>query len=200
MIEDNNIKINLDKCHLFVSGHKLEDLWAKIGDDKVWETGTVKLLGITIDNKLKFDELLNNACLRANRKFSALMRIRKFLRFNKTRMLFKGLFDSRLKYCPLTCMFYSRNPNHKINLLHERTLKLVYNDYKLPFEKKLEKDDSFTVHHYNIRTLCIELCKVYYNIAQTIFSDLFISNNNTCVKSDFLIHQIKTVFNGSNSV
>ena len=47
------MKMNSDKCHLFISGHEFEHLWAKIGDDKIWETGTVKLLGITIDNELK---------------------------------------------------------------------------------------------------------------------------------------------------
>ena len=91
-------------------------------------------------------------------------------------------------------MFYSRNANDKINKLHETTLRLVYNDYEFPFEKHLEKDGSFTGHHYNIQILCIEPYKVYHNIAQTISSDLFIYNINTYikrVKSDFVIPQIK---------
>ena len=136
-------------------------------------------------------------------KFSVLMRIRKYLDFNKTRILFKGFFESQFKYCPLTWMFYSRNANSKINQLHERALRLVYDDYELPLEKLLEKDGSFTVHYYNIQTLCIELYKVYHNIAQTIFSDLFMRNNNTCnirVKSDFVIPQINTVLKESNSI
>ena len=73
----------------------------------------------------------------------------------------------------------------------------------MPFEKLLEKDGWFNVYHYNIQTLCIELYKVYHNIAQTIFSDLFIRNNNTYdirAKSDFVIPQIKTVLKGSNSI
>ena len=100
-------------------------------------------------------------------------------------------------------MFYSRNTNNKINQLHERALRLVNDDYELSFERLLEKDGSFTVHHYNIQTLCIELYKVYQNIAQTIFSDLFIHNYNTYnirAKSDFVIPQIKTVLKGSNSI
>ena len=68
------------------------------------------------------------------------MRVRKFLDFNKTGMLFKGFFESQFKYCPLTWMFYSRNTNDKINLLHERALSLVHNDYEVLFEKLLEKD------------------------------------------------------------
>ena len=73
----------------------------------------------------------------------------------------------------------------------------------MPESCLLEKDGSFTVHHYNIQALCIELYKVYHNIAETIFSDLFIRNNNTYnarVKSDFVIPQIKTVLKGSNSI
>ena len=45
--EDDYMKINSDKCHLFISGHKFKHLCSKIGDDTIWETGTVKLLGIT---------------------------------------------------------------------------------------------------------------------------------------------------------
>ena len=109
---------------------KIEHLWAKIGNNKIWETRTVNLLHITINNELKFDEHLHNVCLRANRTFSALISIRKFLDFNETRILFEDVFESQFKYCPLTWMFYSRNTNNKINLLHERTLRLVYIDYK----------------------------------------------------------------------
>ena len=195
--------MNSDKCHLFVSGQKYEHLWAKIDNDKIWEARTVKLLGITIDNELKFDEHSNNVCLKANMKLSAVMRLRKYLHFNKTRILFKGCFESQFKYCPLTWMFYSRNTNNKLNQLHERALRLVYDNYELLFEKLLEKDGSFTVHHYNIQTLCTELSKVYHNIAQIIFSDLFIRSNNNYnirAKSDFVIPQINTVLKGSNSI
>ena len=73
--EDNYMKTKTDKCHLFISGHKFEYLWAEIDNDKIWEKATVKLLGRTIDNELKVDEHLQNVCLNVNRKLSALMRI-----------------------------------------------------------------------------------------------------------------------------
>ena len=77
--ENSYMKMNSGICHLFVSSHKYEHLWAKVGNDKIWETRTVKLLGITIDNELKYDEHLNDVCLKAKMKLSALMRIRKYL-------------------------------------------------------------------------------------------------------------------------
>ena len=100
-------------------------------------------------------------------------------------------------------MFYSRTTNNKINKLHERALRLVYDDYVSTFEKLLEKDNSFTVHHYNIQTLCIELYKVFSGQSQMIFSDLFERKNikyNLRSQADFVIPQVKSVYKGSNSL
>ena len=40
------IKLNTDKCHLLISGHKYEHRWTQIGKDMVWEENEVKLLRI----------------------------------------------------------------------------------------------------------------------------------------------------------
>ena len=111
--------------------------------------------------------------------------------------------------CPLTWMFYSRTTNNKINKLHERALRLVYDDYVSAYQyfgkiiQLLEKDNSFTVHHYNIQTLCIELNKVFSGQSQTIFSELFERKNinyNLRSQPDFVIPQVKSVYKGSNSL
>ena len=83
-------------------------------------------------------------------------------------------------------MFYSRNTNVKINKLHKRASRLVY-------DESLEKDNSLTLHHYNIQTLCIELCKVFSGQSQTIFSDLFDRKNinyNLFSQPDFINPQV----------
>ena len=46
--ENNFMKLNQDKCHLLVSGHKHETVWAKIGETKIWESNKQKLLGVVI--------------------------------------------------------------------------------------------------------------------------------------------------------
>ena len=76
---NNYMKINTDKCHLLVSGYKHEHVWAKLGDKKIWEDKEVKLLGINIDNELKFDNHVLDICLKAGRKLSVLTRIVKYL-------------------------------------------------------------------------------------------------------------------------
>jgi len=70
--ENNYMKLNTDKCHLLVSGYKFEHTFVNVGSDKIWESKDVKLLGVTIDNELKFDKHIANLCLKANQKLSAL--------------------------------------------------------------------------------------------------------------------------------
>ena len=64
--ETNYMKLNTDKCHLLVSGKKHEHTWVKLGKHKIWESNSVKLLGITIDNDLNFDNHVLNICSKAN--------------------------------------------------------------------------------------------------------------------------------------
>ena len=60
--------------------------------------------------------------------------------------MFKTFFQSQFKYCPLAWMIYSRTRNNRMNQLHERAFRPVYNDHDLLFDEILEKYGSFTVH------------------------------------------------------
>ena len=50
-------------CNYFflLPGHKHEVMFAKIGNSKIWENCTQKLLGIIIDRNLKFDEYIQKS-------------------------------------------------------------------------------------------------------------------------------------------
>ena len=88
-----------------------------------------------------------------------------------------------------------------MNKLHERAFRLIHDDYVSTFEDLLEKNNSFTVHHYDIQTLCRELCKYFSGQSQTLFSDLFERKNihyNLCSQPDFVIPQAKTIYKGSD--
>ena len=67
----------------------------------------------------------------------------------------KAFIESQFAYCPLVCMFCSRSSNNRINHLHERALRIVYNDPSSRFEDLLVKDNSVSIHHRNIRLLAI---------------------------------------------
>ena len=87
---------------------KNKQIWAKLDRDIAWESNDVKLLGITLDNNLKFDKHVSNLFSKANRQLSALTKVPKFLPFKKRRILFKAFIESQFKYWPLVWMFHGR--------------------------------------------------------------------------------------------
>ena len=107
------MKLNTNKCHLIVSGHKYEHCFLKVKSDTIWESSSAKLLGITISNSLYFEEHVKNICKQAKRKLSALIRVSNYLSFAKKRVLFKAFVESQFKYNSLTWMFYNRTVNNK---------------------------------------------------------------------------------------
>ena len=54
-------------------------------------------------------------------------------------------------------MCHNRTKNNKIHKLHERYLRLIYNDKKSSFEQLLEIDSSVSVHDRNLGALAIEM-------------------------------------------
>ena len=139
--ESNYMKLNTDKCHLLIGGNKSEHIYAKIGNDNIWESKEQRLLGVTIDNKLKFDTHIIGLCKMAHKKLSALIRYSRILNFEKRRTLMKSFIESQFSYSPLTWMFHDRNLEHKINRVHERALRSVYLDVITPFVDLLKKDN-----------------------------------------------------------
>ena len=96
-------------------------------------------------------------------------------------------------------MFHWRQINDKTNKLHERALRIVYNDTVTSLENLLIKDKSFTIHHQNIQLLAIEIYKAIHNLPGGNLSDFFVRNNNNynfrSKKSN-----VNSVFKGQNSI
>ena len=93
--ESKYTKLNIEKCNLIVSGYKHEQVWAKVGEDKIWESAYVKLLRVTIDKELRFDKHVPKICSKASRKLSVLARKSKFLTFKKKRNIFQTFVESQ---------------------------------------------------------------------------------------------------------
>ena len=190
------MKLNQDKCHFLLSGRKHVMIWANIGQTKIWESRKQKLLGIIVDRNLLFDEYVLNQCKKAGRKLSASTRICKFMSFERRRTLMKSFIESQFGYCPLVWMFCGRKSNNRIKHLHERALRIVYNENQSSFEDLLRKDRSVSIHHRYTRSFAIEIYQIKSNMSTPIMSELFEKRNlnyNLRSQTDFSLHSVNTV-------
>ena len=87
-------------------------------------------------------------------------------------------------------MFHGRQIHDKIDKLHERSLRIVYNGSVMSFEELLVKDKTFALHHQNIQSLTIEMYKAVNNLLGGRLSDFFVRNNhnsNVRSKSELIV-------------
>ena len=91
----------------------------------------------------------------------------------KRRTIMKAFINSQFGYCPLVWMFHSRQLNNRINKIHERALRIVYNDFSSTFNELLLKDNSVSIDNRNIQALAIELYKIKNDISPEIMKDVF---------------------------
>jgi len=184
-----------------------EHLWIKVGNERIWESQSEKLLGMTVDKNLLFESHLKTLCKKVNQKVSALARIAGILPFQKRHILLKTFIESQFAYCPLIWMFCSCTMNNKINRIHERALRIVYRDYESSFEDLLTKDKSLKFHHRNIHQVAIEMFKVKHDLSPPFMKDIFtLIDKETQGKlrgnsgDDFLRPNINSVKKGARSL
>ena len=115
----------------------------------------------------------------------------------------KAFIGSKFAYCPLVWMCCNRSCNNGINHLHDRALRIVYNDNVSSFKDLLQRGQPVRIHHRNIRLLGIELYKTRNNISNHIMNELFEQRNiiyNLRSQTDFTTGPISTVNNGLKNI
>ena len=79
----------------FLSEYKHEMIFVNIGQIRIWESEKQKLLGVTIDKHLKFEEHIVKQCKKAGQKLSALARVCNVLNQKRRRTLMKAFIESQ---------------------------------------------------------------------------------------------------------
>ena len=96
-------------------------------------------LGVTVDN-LSFEPHINLVCKKVSQKLHTLARVSKFILNRKLTVIMKTFIMLQFNYFPLVWMCHNKTLNNKINELHERALRLVYDDRQSTFEELLNID------------------------------------------------------------
>ena len=99
----------------------------------------------------------------------------------------------------------SQSPtNKKINRLHERCLRIIYNDKQRSFNMLLGKDSSVSIRGRNIQYLATEMYKVSNGLSPPVASNIFTQKNPYCynlrLNSQFSRPLVRSVFHGTESI
>ena len=117
---------------------------------------------------------MSQICKKASKKIHALSMICKNMDQKKRRMIMKAFMISQFSYCALVLIFHKRNTENRVSKIHERSLRLVYDDSPhLSFHELLIKNKSFSIHQRNLQFLTTETFKVKNGVSTGVTDDNF---------------------------
>ena len=117
-----------------------------------------RLLEIFTDMKLNVQCQIENLCTQVSWKLGALERALLYQELSKRKILVNAYFSSQFNYYSLVWIFNIPALNSKLNRLHEKCLRLIYNDMQSTFEQLLDKESY--VHISNLQTQFVEMYRV----------------------------------------
>ena len=152
------MKANPDKCLLLVKNNTLTSV--NINGSQITNSTKEKLLGIKLHSTLSFENHVSSLCKNASPQLHALIKIVNYMNLSKRKALTKTFAIFQFNYYNLVWMLHSRKLNNCINSIHERALRVTYEDYKSMFLQLLQKENTVTIHQQNLRALATEIFKV----------------------------------------
>ena len=170
-------------------------------------TKKFEMLGITIDNKLKFDNHVAKLCREVSQQIAVLKRMKKMLPFETRRELYLAFILPHFNYCSETWNFCSKSAADKLERLNERAIRFVFRDKYTSYSELLNALSLSYASLKQQRLIKITLSifnAVHNSLAPKSIQDLIVhrKNVNYNLRGDYTLSlpKPKSTTYGLNSV
>ena len=153
----------------------------------------VKVLGVTLDDRLTFNEHVSVCCSKTARQLNALSRISSwYLDTSSCTFLFNSFVKSNFNYCPMVWHFCGKVNNDKIEKIQHRALKIIYKDYVSSYEDLMLKANTPTMLNKRLQGILCEVFKSIKGINSKCLNDLLeVKSTSYSLRNDVRVVQPK---------
>jgi hypothetical protein len=134
---------------------------------------SVKLLGILIDDKLKFDKHIDILCKNAARQINILYRFTGIFDFKERELIHNIYVMSNFNYCPIVWHFCGKVNATKMEKIQKRALRFLFNNKVSSNEFLLEKCKSTTLHLKRMKIIALEVFKSLNDLNPKFMNEMF---------------------------
>ena len=177
--DNNQTTANPDKFQSIVLSRRyVETFDICVDDHTISRDNTLKMLGVTLDDKLNCKAHIRNICQTASCQINALKRISNFLNEQCRMNVYKSFINANFSYCPMVWMFCGKTNLNKLEKLQERALAVVYGDNSLDYDDMLQRSGQLRIRINLIRLVAIEMFKCTKGINPAYMNDMFIDKES----------------------
>ena len=174
--KENSLEANPVKFQsMLISSRDKTDLKLDVSVDGTMleTTESIKILGVTVDRKLNFNDHVSQMCTKAGRPLNVLQRLKGCLDYNSRMAIYKTFIMSNFNYCPVIWMFTSKASLSKLETLQKRALRFVLNDYESTYQNLLHNCNVPGIKILLLRNLAIEVYKCVIKINPAYLNEMF---------------------------
>ena len=175
----------------------------KIKNASIDSADSVVLLGIHIDNKLKFDEHIGELCKTSSRLLNSLFRLKRYISADARQLAINSFITSNFNYCPLIWNFSTSKSLNKIESIQKRALRFITENNRIDYISLLDNMGQCTMRVKRLRSLCIEIFKTLNGLNPIYMKDIFKkqdSNKSQRLKFNLNVPKYNQVKYGRNSL
>ena len=136
---ENEMVVNSDKFQAIILNRKEAQAAHKliIDNKEIKTTNSIKLLGINIDDQVRFNDHISILCSKATMQLNALSRLQKYMWKSEKEAIINSFILSSFTYYPLVWHFSSCMWIRKIEKFQKCCLGIILNDHESDYETLL---------------------------------------------------------------
>ena len=139
----------------------------------VKSVNSVKLLGVTIDNKLRFKEHISTMCQKAGKQMGALARLSNVFNQETKMLLMQSFILSHFLYCSVVYHYCSRSDIIKLEKVQKKGLRFVHQDFHSSYTSLREMSNRPLLYVERQRCILQEVYKSIHDLGPRYLHDLF---------------------------
>ena len=107
---DKSMKANTDKFQgiILCGGREKKIININIGESDICFISKIGVLGVSIDDKLNFNDHVKRTCSKASAQISPLQRLTGLIDLPNKKAIYSSFIAANCNYCPLICFFYQQ--------------------------------------------------------------------------------------------
>ena len=127
---NNSMRDNAGKFQgiILCVGREQKTININVGESDICFVSKIEVLGVSIDDKLNFNDHAKRICSKASAQISALQRLTGLIDLPSRKAIYSSFIAANFNYCPLVCFFTSRKSIDMIEKIQERALRFVLRD------------------------------------------------------------------------
>ena len=139
-------------------------------------TDNVKLLGMTLDEKLDYNMHINSLFKKCTRQLNVIGRLSKYLNMECKERIFDAFTISNLNYCSVIYHFCSVSDTKRLERIQKRFLRYLLNDFNSSYSELLTASCRNTLYTSRQRIILEHVFKIRHDLLPPMDSSFFVCN------------------------